>query len=164
MKNPPPPHALAAHLRQVAKLLDGQATHNRTRAATGLCRCPTCTAHLLAARGWPSNTAGTPGTNGSSDTTPTEAAALTSSEFHGLDDKLTNAMRTIWTAGLHIQEAMATIHAHAPDDDPLPAGAGPCQRCDHVCNSRHRGPEDRLRSGLCPSCYQARRRMRSSAA
>lgn len=163
MKNPPPPHALAAHLRQVAKLLDGQATHNRTRAATGLCRCPTCTAHLLAARGWPTGTNGTPGRT-SDPTSSTESAALVTGPFDGLDERLTDAMRQIWTAGLAIQEAMATIHAHAPDDDPLPAGAGPCQQCDHVCNSRHRGPEDRLRSGLCPNCYQARRRMRSSAA
>lgn len=154
MKNPPPPHAIAANLRAVVKLLEGQPTCNKTKAQNGLCRCPIHAAALLAARGWPTGTSGR-AARSSDPTSTTETAGLTSGPFDGLDDKLTDAMRQIWTAGLTIQEAMATIHAHAPDDDPLPAGAGECQRCGHFCNPRQRGPNDRLRSGWCFPCYQA---------
>lgn len=154
--NHPPLEQLAQHLHVLAKLIDTHADHNRTDALNGKCRCAPCRAHLLAEHGYPAGTLGN-GPRSSDSTSSTERnATLTTNPFAGIDQELARLLRVAWHTGLRIQTCVDRIVAHAPDDDPVPAGTGPCtiRTCDHVCRPR-RNPDDRLRSGLCPTCWAA---------
>jgi hypothetical protein len=151
--------ALAHHLREVAGLLEEHGRHDRRRSNVGTCRCVTCAAELLAARGWPAAASGT-GPRSSDPTSSTERAAGTLSEtrelspplFTGVDEQLSKHLRLIWLTGLNVQRTVTNILAHAPDDDPVPAGSGSCRRCEHFCRP-DKDQNDRIRSGYCRTCY-----------
>jgi hypothetical protein len=49
---------------------------------------------------------------------------------------------------------MHNVLARGDDDDLLPVGSGECPRCGHFCRPDKKYT-DRIKSGLCPSCYQA---------
>lgn len=162
MNHPPLPQ-LADHLRAVAKLLDQSAGHQPTRARNGTCRCVTCRAHLLGTGsiGYPTATLGDgTGTRTTNDTTTTERAALNPRQWDAIDTDLAHTLRAIWHAGLTVQTLVGRVNAQAPDDDPVPAGTGPCtiRTCETVCRPDHKHPDNRLRSGLCPACFEAWRR------
>jgi hypothetical protein len=50
---------------------------------------------------------------------------------------------------------MANVLHHATDIDPVPVGTGECQACGRFCRPTDKRPGFRLRSGLCPSCFNA---------
>jgi hypothetical protein len=162
--NHPPLTQLAQHLRDLAKLLDTNAGHNRTSAQVGKCSCVECKAWLLGsgARGYPSSTLGDgTGTRTSDTTSSTERAAgiLTDhpDPWAHIDMELRTRLHALWRSGLRVAATIDQIVAHAPDDDPLPAGTGPCtiRTCETVCRPDAKRPDNRLRAGLCPACRDA---------
>lgn len=158
--NHPPLETLADHLRAVAKILDQHAGHDRTRSINGRCRCLTCRAHQLGtgATGWPASTLGDgTGAHTSDPTSSVERAALDPDRWATIDTDLATALRTIWHNGLTVLTLTDRITSHASDDDPVPAGTGPCtiRTCDTTCRPDRRRPDNRLRSGLCPACWAA---------
>lgn len=158
--NHPPLEQLADHLRAVAKLLDQHANHDRTRALNGTCRCLNCRARRLGtdSLGWPTATLGDgTGARTSDPTSSVERAAIDPDRWATIDTDLTRALRTIWHDGLTLLTLTDHITAHASDDDPVPAGTGPCtiRTCDTTCKPSGKNPDNRLRSGLCPACWTA---------
>lgn len=162
--NHPPIAQLAAHLRDVAKLLDTHDSHNRADAINAKCRCVECRARLLGsgARGFPTGTLGDgTGSRGSDNTSSTERAAGLLADrpdpWATIDEDLDRQLRTLWHEGLRTATLIDRIVAHAPDDDPIPAGTGPCtiRTCETVCRPTGKDLENRLKSGLCPTCYRA---------
>jgi hypothetical protein len=128
---------------------------------------------LLAARGWPNATLGDGGaSNGASllvvdaDTGPdgervpvtsTEAAALHADRWAGKDTELRKLTRHLAHVALRVDALIHDALAHGTTDDPVPAGVGTCEACDHFCNPK-KNPDDRLKGKLCPACYIDRRR------
>jgi hypothetical protein len=158
--NHPPLETLADHLRDVAKQLDRHAGHDRTRNLNGTCRCLDCLAQRLGTGhiGWPTTTLGDgTGARSSDHTSTTERAVLDPDPWSTIDIELAQALRTIWHHGLTTLTLIDRITAHAPDDDPIPAGTGPCtiRTCDTTCRPTGKNPDNRLRSGLCPTCWKA---------
>jgi hypothetical protein len=152
--------ALAHHLHDVARVIEEHGRHDGRRANVATCRCLTCRAALLAARGWPAGGSGSgPRSSDATSTTERAAGALSDTRqlappvFADVDEHLAKLLRMLWLTGLQLQRTAANVLSHAPDDDPVPAGSGPCQRCPHVCRP-DRKEGDRLRSGYCPTCYE----------
>lgn len=140
----PTPAALADHLEQVASLL-------RTEGATAVRTAP-----VLAARGWPAATLGDgTGSKSANDETSVERAHEQPHAFAAADVRLAWLMRTLSEAGLKVQTLVTDLTAHATDVDPTPAGTGDCERCGTFCRSTKSRPNNRLRAGLCRSCYGA---------
>jgi len=120
-------------------------------------------ATVLAARGYPTATLGS-GARSSDTTTTVERAvglsgdtgALTPPDgpWNGVDADLAWSMRLVWLTSTQLDVLMARLLAHASDDDPIPAGTGPCtfKGCEHFCNPR-KNPNDRIKRGYCPSHY-----------
>ena len=142
----PEPAVIATHLRRLAALLDDRGT-----AAIN-------TAHLLADRGYPTNTAGGPR---SSDTTSsTERAALNPHPWTNVDRNLHATLTQLWHNLGDTEGLLTRLLAHAPDDDPIPVGRGHCAACNTFCTGD--GDNDRLRSKLCHPCNSALTRWRTN--
>lgn len=138
----PAPSVLADQLEALARTI--RANGNRPRVM----------ASLLASRGYPTATLGN-GAPSSDPTSSTERAALDPGYWVDIDVNLARAERLLWSTGVLVATYHSQILAQASDDDPIPAGTGPCilrEICEHICNPRKR-PSDRLRRGLCPSHY-----------
>jgi hypothetical protein len=75
--------------------------------------------------------------------------------FDDIDGRLREHMRLCWYMAVKIHANLDVIMSHAPDDDEIPPGTGPCavEGCDHVCNPRKKA-DDRLRAGFCPRHYK----------
>lgn len=156
----PTPKVLAGHLRDVADALE---IHGR--AALDL-------APVLAARGWPSGTAGGGVSGGGASirvlnedgdeelvpVTSTEAAAMHEDRWADADRELAARLRALFTAAARAHQFVADLAAHADDADPLPAGTGECQACGRFVRPTKARPDDRLRSGLCDRDRQAWKR------
>jgi hypothetical protein len=155
MPNHPKPDVLADHLNRVAETISEHGL-----AALEL-------APQLAARGYPTATIGN-GSRSSSDTTSTERAAGTDTErerdtrWDAIDQRLATYLRLIWKAGLDLETLITDIVAHASDIDILPAGTGSCVCCTTLVRPTAKHPDNRLRSGLCPTCHSAWQRFRSA--
>lgn len=137
----PHPSVIANLLTQTAQQLRDQGEQAR-RMAT-----------VLAARGYPTATLGN-GSRSSDTTTSTERAALDPNPWANVDDDLTRLERHLWHTALTYQTVATRILAHASDDDPIPAGTGSCARCTKFCRPDDTRPENRIKAGLCPRCYQ----------
>lgn len=137
----PKPAIISDQLERTAKLLRTNGERARILA------------NILASRGYPAATLGS-GTRGSDTTSSTERAVLDPETWAGIDDQLARTERLLWATALMVQGMTERILACAPDDDPIPAGTGPCTiaTCEHFCNPRKK-PSDRLRRGFCPSHY-----------
>lgn len=125
-------------------------------------------AAVLAARGLPTNTAGS-GARSSDPTSSTERAAGASgdgndhdppinltppdSEWHGIDATLAQLHRDWWRIGVQLAAVYDRVLATGTDDDPIPAGTGSCRRCDTFWRPTAERPNDRIRSGYGPCCY-----------
>lgn len=127
--------------------------HDPKLARAGKCLCLQCRSERLAARGWPGATIGD-GRRTSERTSPTERAASARDPFAVLADRTGPHVERLRAEALAVLAIAGVIDSHADDSDPLPAGAGACKRCSHTCNSRQRGPNDRLRAGWCPACHR----------
>lgn len=152
MTSAPPPATLAKFLRQVANQLE---THGD--------KAIELTA-LLAARGYPTGGSGN-GSRSSDPTSSTETAALVGSvRWHDVDRILSTQLRALWAAAVDAQSTMANVVAHGTTEDRPPAGTGYCvvKVCDEFCRPTAKAPDNRLRSGLGPSCWQAWLRYRAS--
>jgi hypothetical protein len=118
---------------------------------------------ILSARGYPSATLGS-GARSSDTTTSTERAVGLSGDdgpltppdaaWNGVDGELDRYLALLTHTASHVASLLTRLLAHASDDDPIPAGTGPCalRTCEHFCVPRKK-PSDRLRRGLCPSHY-----------
>jgi hypothetical protein len=75
--------------------------------------------------------------------------------WNGVDGELDRYLALLTHTASHVASLLTRLLAHASDDDPIPAGTGPCalRTCEHFCNPR-RNPDDRLRRGLCPADYK----------
>lgn len=107
--------------------------------------------------------------NGNEETVTERAAGLAGDDEHshgvtltppdprliGVDHRLADALHRIWKGVLDAQSELALIQAHASDEDPLPAGTGPCRRCDTFCRPTAKRPNFRIMSGYCPTCHRA---------
>jgi len=143
---------LAARLHGLASVLEQHPHIDGHRD----CGCLRCRAHTYAARGYPSSTIGDGGSRGSDTTSSTERAALANPIFAALGSNFEVALGALGVQLTIVENLTLTVLAHASDDDPIPAGQGPCvvPTCDHVCNPR-KNWDDRRRAGLCPACHQS---------
>jgi len=143
---------LAARLRGIAGVLEQNPHLDGHRD----CGCLRCRAHTYAAQGYPSHTLGDGGSRGSDTTSSTERAALATPIFAALGSNFEIALGALGIQLAIVENLTATVMAHASDDDPIPAGQGPCvvSTCDHVCNPR-KNQDDVRRKGLCPACHQS---------
>lgn len=153
----PQPSIIAKQLRHLADTLDDEGTRAIQRAA------------ILAARGYPSSTAGTGVNGGGTSSTSTERAAgvdgdgkdndpklnLTPPMFAGLDERLAKLLRLTWSTALSVEEMIGDINSHADDSDPVPVGTGPCMACGLFCRPTGKRPGFRRRAGLCPADHTA---------
>lgn len=152
MTNAPRPTVLAGYLERLAKQL-----RDRGDYATEM-------AHHLAARGYP---AGNGDGRRSSDTTSsTERAGTTEpNKWVATVDELAEDMRKLWYHATRVDSAMSRILAHATTDDQVPVGTGACyltKLCEEFCRPTLKDPDNRLREGLGPACWQAWLRYRSA--
>jgi hypothetical protein len=76
----------------------------------------------------------------------------------GIDERLAKHLRVIWASVTEASGLVSLVNSHAPDDDPVPAGTGHCRCCETFCRPDAKNPGNRLRAGLCPPCYESRRR------
>lgn len=121
---------------------------------------------LYAARGWAGGTMGDgTGARGADITTSVERAAGVTQEtlpallrlprFAEADRMLAAYLAVIEQAMAKVTKLTTDLLAHADDVDVLPAGSGTCECCSRFCRPGVTGSEhDRLRAGLCPSCWQ----------
>lgn len=149
----PKPVELAPVLRQVAELVPVLRQLADRLADEG--ERAVCRAYEIAARGYPSSTNGSEGGRSSDPTSSTERAALNPSMFDDIDGRLKEHLRVCGWAARKVHDNLNVIMSHAPDDDPVPPGAGKCPvaGCGHNCNPRKK-PDDRLRAGYCPKHYR----------
>lgn len=149
----PKPTIIARQLRRLADILDDEGDKATRRAA------------VLAARGYPTSTAGG-GRNGTADCSSTERAAglagddgpLTPPPYTGIDERLAKQLRVVWGSARGAEDTIHLINSKAADDDPIPVGTGMCIRCDRFCRPSKKDPNDRLRLQLCPADYRAFKR------
>lgn len=138
----PHPTTVAAYLRRIADMLEEHGPTATERAA------------VLAARGWPTSVTGD-GRRSSNTSTSVERAVLNPDPFAGIDEQLAQHIRTIWKTATDIESDIVRILTHATTDDPTPPGTGSCQRCGKFCRPTAQRPDNRIRSGWCPSCRRA---------
>lgn len=148
MTSHPTPRVIATHLRSIAKLLDDHGA-----LAIDL-------ADVLAARGLPAAVGGN-GSRSADLTTSTERAAGADNDrdrdnrWDDIDIRLARLLRLTWKLGLDVEATIGDIVAHGDDMDILPAGTGYCVACDNFIRPDHKHPDQRIRSGFCPSCHRA---------
>jgi hypothetical protein len=114
-------------------------------------------AALLAARGWGTSTLGDDGSRSTEGTSTTERAALSDfrDPWQAVDVRLATLLAALTDTARDLDRLVAVILLHAEDLDPVPAGTGECQACGRFCRPDKTRPGNRLRSGLCPTDYQA---------
>lgn len=150
-------------LRKVSALL-AATPHDPARAAGGRCNCIRCRTERLAARGWPASVVGDgSGVRSTTSSSSVERAATTVSQFAGLDEQLTATMAELRAKVVAVLAIAAIVDSHGSDDDVVPPGTGECGcGCGKSCDPRRRGPEDRLKSGLHPTCHRRWLRWRAT--
>lgn len=137
----PPPKQLAINLRRLADVLDQHGAAALDRAET------------YAARGYPAG--GNGGPRSSDSTSSTERAALNPGSFDEIDRRVKARMRDVWVDATNLEGLICTLMAHASDEDQVTPGTGYCVcGCETFCSPRQNGPDDRLRSGLAPTCHR----------
>lgn len=147
----PTPAQLASELRRLAKLLEDHGDRAVEMAP------------VLAARGFPAVTLGSPGGRGSSELTSTEAAADAPAPYADVDVQLDRWVRLAWAVTTKGQDLVARITSHAAPDSEHEgratgsAGAGHCLACDRWVPGTH---NDRLRAGFCNACRASYQRWR----
>lgn len=114
-------------------------------------------ASVLAAKGYSARTLGDGGSRGTDTTSSTERLAARPGRFDAVDHAYAALLRLGWSAGLNVKALTDELVRHADDVDPTPAGTGECRGCARYCKNNG-GDGDRLRSGLCQTCYRAWRR------
>ena len=128
-------------------------------------------ARVLAARGYAASTLGDGGSRGTDATSSTERQAQRAvpgldsrgkplplppdAKWYGADRTYAQSLRDIWRLSLTLTASTSEIVRHADTTDPTPAGTGACRACERVCRPTKERPNNRLRSGLCPTCYRA---------
>lgn len=119
-------------------------------------------ASILASRGYPSATLGDGGSRGSDTTSSTERHGDPDNHptFANIDWYYAQLLHTAWTSATKIASRTVEIIAHATDIDPTPAGTGSCRACNRLCRPTAAKPGNRLKAGLCPTCYKAWERYR----
>ncbi len=155
----PSPKQLAAYLHRLADRLDSDGGRALEMA------------ELLAARGYPANTAGN-GARSSDTTSTTERAALHGApndrgdpwrpdDWEDADRRMAGNLRALHNTALTVEAGIDTVLAHGSTADPLPPGTGYCTcggdcggRNPTFCAPRQNGPSDRLKVGLAPNCYK----------
>lgn len=110
---------------------------------------------VLDGHGWPTSTTGT-GRRSSEVARPTEAAACAALDDGDASDVtaariLRDAEARLLQAGLDWLAASRRLTPTVIRDRHRP-GVGSCEACDQTCEGAT--PADRLRSGLCPACWQ----------
>lgn len=140
----PEPTMIAKALREAADAIDDHAMR-----AIGMAR-------NLAAKGYSASTLGDGGSRGTDTTSSTERHALHdgSHRWDKADRAYALALQGSWRNALHVRSMTDELLRHASDADPLPAGTGECKACARFCRP-DKGQGDRLRSGLCQTCYRA---------
>ncbi len=156
----PSPHAIAAAMREAARRLE-KAGDLAVEAA-----------YILAQRGYPASTLGDGGSRGTDGTSSTERTVQRA--VPGKDDQTRKALplppdAKWWGVDARYATLLATANVtsnrlvtltndllhHAGMDDSTPAGTGECRGCARICRPSKDKPGDRLRAGLCPTCYRA---------
>jgi hypothetical protein len=138
--------------------------HDPVKAAGGRCRCLPCRTSRLAARGWPNTTTGDgSGIRSTATGSSTERAALTPDEYTRLNERASRHLDQLRAELVAILSIAHIVDSHGTDDDIVPPGTGECAcGCGKTCDPRRRGPEDRLKAGLHPSCHRRWLRWRST--
>jgi hypothetical protein len=92
----------------------------------------------------------------------TEHAATIIDPFTALDDRLGVHLPRLRAELAAIIGIAAVVDSHATTDDVVAPGTGECGcGCGRSCNPRKRGPNDRLKAGLHPTCHRRWLRWRS---
>lgn len=112
-------------------------------------------ATVLAAKGYSARTIGDGGSRGSDTTSSTERLAARPDRWDSADHAYAALLRGGWQTALRMQEVTDELVRHASDDDPTPIGQGECRACARFVKRTKDRPSYRLRSGLCPSCFNA---------
>lgn len=155
----PEPAVIATALRAMADAIDDDGMR-----AIGM-------AAVLASRGYSAATLGDGGSRGTDSTSSTERQGLR--YVPGIDERTgkplplppdrkwlaadvhyASLLRDLWKISLRGKSTTDELLRHASDVDPLPAGTGECRACARFVRP-DKGKGDRIRSGLCQTCYRA---------
>lgn len=126
-------------------------------------------ASQLAARGYSASTLGDGGSRPTDSTSVPERSAYRpgttdkgkpippppGARWWGADEHYARLLADSWRFALKAKATTDEILRHASDVDPLPAGTGACRACNRVCRPDAQRPDNRIKSGLCPTCYKA---------
>lgn len=153
------PAELARLLREAARRLE----------ETGLDAIDLVSA--LASRGYAAATLGDGGSRGSDSTSSTERHGSRYLPDHDRNGNLKSipsdvrwveadvdyatALRDLGRLAVRVTASTNEIMRHASDEDRTKTGSGICLLCARSCMPTKDKPGDRLRSGLCPTCYRA---------
>lgn len=159
----PTPHDLAKTLRECAKALEEHGLDAIDLVAD------------LASRGFSGSTLGDGGSRGNSELTPTEAATARNvpgrdddtgkplprhpeARWYDADRRYASLLRDLNRLAGYVKSRTDEILRHASDEDRTVTGSGECMACARYCTPDGDRPGNRLRAGLCPTCYRAWRR------
>lgn len=144
------PHEIAKRLRELARALDDEGTDAIDDVST------------LADRAYPHATLGDGGSRGTDSTSVQERTVIASPErWAGADARYARDLAVIEKLAIDLKGQTHDIRHHAQLIDPTPVGTGECKGCARTVRPNEDKPGNRLRSGLCPSCYRAWNRYRS---
>lgn len=130
-------------------------------------------ASILASRGYAAVTLGDGGSRGTDTASGPERNAYrpgdrtdagapipppAAARWWNADHHYARTLADLWKLARHARSSTDELLHHADDVDPTPAGTGSCRACHRECRPTARKPGNRLRSGLCPTCYRAWRR------
>lgn len=110
-------------------------------------------ASVLAAKGYSATTLGDGGARGTDGTSTTERLAMLSDRWTAADEAYAHTLRMAWLTAMHTAAQTNELLRHASDDDHTPAGQGECRACARFVKTDPNRKSHRLRSGLCPSCF-----------
>lgn len=144
----PTPHEIAKVLREAASRLEQHGLDAIDKVS------------VLSARGYPAATLGDGGSRGSDETSSTERHATgrdrsPEARWFGADADYAQTLQQLDRFARLAVVVTDEIMRHALDVDPTPAGTGECLGCGRFCRPDGDKPGNRLRSGLCPTCYRA---------
>lgn len=142
-----PPSKLAEIARDFARLMDDQGLDIFDRL------------HHLSDDGYPGATLGDGGSRGTDSPSQPERFVLRNpGPWHGKDREFHADLRRLEDLLVDVKATMLNVLRHASTDDPTPAGTGECRACARYCKPSEGKAGNRLRSGMCPTCYRAWKR------